>query len=241
VRVVHTRTVSDGSGPSGFVPDAVMIEWKPGPATDPWAQPAGGSAGGRDARLPAMQTGDVLRPGAADASVRRATPADVPAIAAVQTRALRAAYADILDPEVLAELSAGALEPSWTSEVGRRQSPSARHTVLVACSGSTVVAVAAIRPSEEPDADGDDGDLAVLAVDPAHQRAGHGSRLLSAVVAHLRETGVTRLVAWSPATDEARRGFLTSAGMVPDGARRTYETSDGRRVTEVRLSAALAE
>jgi ribosomal protein S18 acetylase RimI-like enzyme len=163
----------------------------------------------------------------------------VPAIAAVQARALRSAYADLLEPEALADLDPAALEPAWDDAV--RRPPSARHRVLVACSGAAVVGFAAVRPSPEPDAEADEAELAVLAVDPAHQRAGHGSRLLSAATSTVRDAGARSLVTWSPALDEARRGFLTSAGMVLDGARRTYATSDGRRVSEVRLAAALSQ
>ena len=173
------------------------------------------------------------------ATVRPARAGDPASIGAIQARAWTMAYGNLLTEQALAALTPQALTPVWERAV--RTPPSPAHAVLVAVGDDLVVGFAAAGPSEDRDAGEHEGQLAVLVVDPAHQRAGHGSRLLSAVVAHLRETGVTRLVAWSPATDEARRGFLTSAGMVPDGARRTYETSDGRRVTEVRLSAALAE
>ena len=42
-----------------------------------------------------LETGDVLAPATADASVRPARPADAAAIGAVQARAWRAAYADV--------------------------------------------------------------------------------------------------------------------------------------------------
>ncbi len=186
-----------------------------------------------------METGDVLRPGAADASVRAARPADAAAVGGVQARAMRSAWGDLLDPAALDALTPQALAPVWEDAI--RTAPSARYAVLVACSGATVVGFAAVRPAGDPDAGEDDGELAVLLVDPLHQRAGHGSRLLSAAVARLRDAGVTRLLAWSPEPDTARTGFLVSAGMVLDGARRTYETDDGRPVSEVRLTAALAE
>lgn len=189
-----------------------------------------------------MQTnagGDALRPGGADASVRRATAADVPAIAAVQARALRAAYADLLDPQALAQLSPAVLHGPWEAAVIRPPTPG--HVVLVACAAGAVVGVAAVAPSPDPDATAADGELTVLVVDPAHHRVGHGSRLLAAAVDLLAGAGAASVRTWTPATDEPRRGFLASAGLAPDGARRIYETSDGRRVSEVRLTASLVE
>lgn len=187
----------------------------------------------------AAATGDALRPTAADASVRRATAADAPAIAAVQTRALRAAYADILEPQALADLSPSAIQGPWREAISRP--PTGEHAVLVACAAGAVVAVAALGPSPDPDATATDGELSVLAVDPAHCRVGHGSRLLAAAVDMLREAGSSSVRAWTPATDEPRRAFLAGAGLAPDGARRIYQTSDGRRVSEVRLVASLLE
>lgn len=183
------------------------------------------------------ETADVLRPPTADASVRPARPADAPAIGAVQARAWRAAYADVLDADALGRLSADDLAQPWHEAVARP--PSARHSVLVACAGSAVVGFAAVAPSGDPDAGPDDGDLVVLAVDPAHRGAGHGSRLLAAGADTLRSAGVTTLRAWVPDDDTALRDFLASAGAAPDGAHRTLVAADGREVGVSRLAASL--
>lgn len=185
-----------------------------------------------------MDTGDVLSPGAADASVRPARPADVAAIGAVQARAWRAAYAEVLGAATLDRLTPEALADGWRDAVTRP--PTSRHAVLVACSGSTVVGFAAVAPSPDPDAGPDDGDLLVLAVDPAHRNAGHGSRLLAASTDTLRSAGVRTLRSWVPDDDAALRDFLASAGARPDGARRAFRTEDGRQVAQSRLSAALS-
>lgn len=150
---------------------------------------------------------------------------------------MRAAWGDLLEPEALAALDAATLAAVWEDAV--RTAPSRWFRLLVACAGSTVVGFAATRPSTDPDTDGTAGEVAVLLVDPLHQRAGHGSRLLAAAVDALSEAGATHLLAWSPEADTARTAFLGSAGMRPDGARRTYATSDGREVAEVRLVGAL--
>jgi GNAT superfamily N-acetyltransferase len=171
---------------------------------------------------------------AADASVRAARPGDVPAIAAVQSRAWRAAYADLLDPETLDGLTPEVLAGPWREAIANPPSP--RHAVLVALANDLVVGFAAAAPSEDADAGADDGELVVLAVDPAHQHAGHGSRLLAAATDHLRDSGLRSVATWTPAGDEPRRAFLAAAGLREDGATRVYEDRD---LTEVRYSAAL--
>jgi GNAT superfamily N-acetyltransferase len=170
----------------------------------------------------------------ATTSVRPARAGDVPAVAAVHARAWRSAYTGLLDPETLAALTPEALAEAWRAAVTRPPSP--RHAVLVAVSDDLVVGFAAVAPSEDGDAGERDGELVALAVDPAHQRAGHGSRLLSAATDHLRESGFTGVTSWTPAADEPRRAFLASAGLRPDGATRSYA---GRELAEVRYAAEL--
>jgi predicted N-acetyltransferase YhbS len=177
-------------------------------------------------------TGDLLRPSAADAAVRPARAGDAPAIGSVQARAWGRAFGAVvgtLDPHALAE--------AWADAVTAPPSP--RHAVLVATAGATVVGFVAIAPASDPDLGPDVGELVVLAVDPAHQGAGHGSRLLSAATATMRDAGVTGVVAWLPLPDAVLQNFLTSAGMVPDGARRTLASPDGSTVTQHRLTASL--
>jgi GNAT superfamily N-acetyltransferase len=149
------------------------------------------------------------------------------------------AYGNLLPEATMAALTPEALLPAWRRAVS--EPPSVRHAVLVAVADDIVVGFAAVGPSDDKDATETDGQLAVLAVDPGHQRAGHGSRLLSAVVAHLRDHGLTALTAWVPEDDLARTAFLSSAGMLPDGARRSYEGPDERPVAEIRFAADIAE
>jgi GNAT superfamily N-acetyltransferase len=148
------------------------------------------------------------------------------------------AYGNLLPEATLEALTPEALLPAWRRAVS--EPPSRKHAVLVAVADDIVVGFAAVGPSEDRDAVETDGQLAVLAVDPLHQRDGHGSRLLSAVVDHLREVGLTALTAWIPEADLARAAFLRSAGMLPDGARRSYEGADQATVVEIRFSADLA-
>ena len=174
---------------------------------------------------------------AAQVSVRPAVPSDAAAIAAVQSRSWRIAYAGLLPEESLAELDPAALTPSWQQAV--TSAAGTAPAVLVASADDILVGFCTAGPSDDADAGATDGLLGVLVVDPAHQRGGHGSRLLAAAADHLGTLGCTRLAAWAPELDYPRRTFLTSAGLQPDGAHRSYLGAEGRPVVELRLAAAL--
>jgi ribosomal protein S18 acetylase RimI-like enzyme len=168
-----------------------------------------------------VETGNVLTPSAADAAVRPGRAGDGAALGAIQARAGGAA----------------ALADAWEEAV--TSPPSRRHAVLVATARGVVVGFVAVAPATDADLGADVGEILVLAVDPAHQRGGHGSRLLSAATSTMRDEGVTGVVAWLPLPDAVLRNFLGEAGMVADGGRRTLAAADGSTVTQLRLTAAL--
>jgi GNAT superfamily N-acetyltransferase len=163
---------------------------------------------------------------------------------AVQARCWRLGYAGVLPAPVLDRLSGSDLAGPWHAAV--TAPPTARHAVLVACAGTTVIGLAALAPSTDADADITDAELVALEVDPAQQRAGHGSRLLAAVVDTARDRGFTAIRAWVAAPDDARRTFLESAGLRTDGARRRLRSAfspdgsaDRAEVAQERWAAAL--
>lgn len=156
--------------------------------------------------------------------VRTATPTDAPTLAAIQLRSWRGAYShlvgDLLDPSQDAEQTA-AITATWRRAITAPPSP--RHAVHVAVGDDLVVGFLAHDEA---------GDIVALAVDPAHQRQGHGSRLLAAAARGALDAGITSLGSWSPEADEARRALLVSAGFRPDGARRELVTGEIRLVEE---------
>ncbi|GAB2683010.1 GNAT family N-acetyltransferase [Thalassiella azotivora] len=199
-----------------------------------------------------METVDVLSPAAADASVRPATRADLPAIGGVHARAWTTTYRELVPAGVLPQITPEAMTGAWAPHLDAAGAP--RHHLIVACTGPTVVGFAAFGP------EGDDGaEVVTLLVDPTHHRRGHASRLLAAGVDLLREDGATHLTCWVPVADEPRRAFLRSAGFGEDGAWRQLATDDapdggtesgadggadeqadgGARLREVRLVASL--
>jgi ribosomal protein S18 acetylase RimI-like enzyme len=162
----------------------------------------------------------------ADRSVRVAWADDAAAIGAVQARAWRRSYADLLPVAVLGEIDADAFAAVWRQAIVRP--PTARHRVLVALERNTVVGFVATAPSEDADAGPGDGEMVAFHVDPDALGAGHGSRLLAAVVDTMRADGFDHARVWLVDGDDAVRGFLESAGWAADGARRELDvTGDG--------------
>lgn len=175
----------------------------------------------------------------ADASVRLARPADAPAVGVVQAAVWVLAYGDLLPPDALEDLQPPAFARVWRESL--EHPPSSRHRLLVACAGEQVVGMAAIGPSEDPDAGTDDAELLVLGVHPGAREQGHGSRLVNAAVDTARGGGATALRAWVPDPAVAVRRFLTAAGLEPDGAFRDRVVGPGESdvLRELRLSTAI--
>jgi L-amino acid N-acyltransferase YncA len=178
----------------------------------------------------------------ADVSVRPARDRDVPEIARIQVQTWRAAYAQLLPATVLARATEERARTEWAAAVASPPSPA--HRVLVAQEQDQVVGFVAFGPADP--ADGDDpaavgaGQVHALLVEPRWGRRGHGSRLLAAVVDHLRADGTDRALAWVADGDVASARFYASAGWEPDGYVRTLEDA-GRTLRESRLHVSLAE
>lgn len=178
----------------------------------------------------------------ADVSARVAWSDDAPAIAAVQVRAWRTTYADLLPADVLTSLDPEQIAATWAQSLGRPTD--ARHRVLVALERNLVTGFVVTGPGADPDCDPvATGELTDLTVDPHKRGAGHGSRLLQAAADTLVADRFTRAITWLPAADDELRGFLTAAGWAPDGAHRTLDLlGDGSTtVKQVRLHSALVD
>ena len=176
------------------------------------------------------------------AGVRAAYPGDVDAVTDIQIRAWREGYADVLPAPALEELTSPEATTLWRERWAEAVSapPSPRHRLLVAVDEGVITGFAAHAPAGDPDQDAaTTGELLTLLVDPARQRAGHGSRLLAATVDHMRDDGCTTAVTWVFAAADVLRTFLVSAGWAPDGAHSKGEM--GEPVAMVRLHTGIAD
>jgi len=172
----------------------------------------------------------------AETSVRLALPAEANEIGEIQVAAWRSAYAGLLPADVLADLNPAQFAAQWRAAL--LAPGEARNRVMVALAGRTLVGFAAITPSDDPDADPQrDAVIAELAVQPDATRAGHGSRLLNAVVDTIRADGFSRLTVWVNSTDDVLRAFYTEAGWAPDGAHRELDLygDESVRIKQIRL------
>ncbi|MFI7060846.1 GNAT family N-acetyltransferase [Kribbella sp. NPDC050124] len=172
----------------------------------------------------------------AETSVRLALPAEANEIGEIQVASWRASYAGLLPVDVLADLNPAQFAAQWRAAL--IAPGEARNRVMVALAGRTLVGFAAITPSDDPDADPQrDALIAELAIKPEATRAGHGSRLLNAVVDTVRADGFGRVTVWVNSTDDVLRAFYTEAGWGPDGAHRELDLygDESVRIKQIRL------
>jgi GNAT superfamily N-acetyltransferase len=174
----------------------------------------------------------------ADVSARLAWPDDATSIVRVQLASWRENYAALIPADVLDELDPQELAERWTTTISSPKD--ARMRVLVALERADVRGFALVHPSYDPDSDQvADGEVGEFVIDPAHQRAGHGSRLLQAAMDTLQADKFTRAVWWVNSTDDVLRAFVTESGWQPDGAHRELATETGTILKQVRLHTSL--
>ena len=143
--------------------------------------------------------------------IRRATPADAPAIAAVQARTWRHAFADIVDPERMPNVEDQA--PRWVAhlEVGGE--------VHVWDQDGRVVGFATAGPDRDHTGV---GELYAIYVDPPAQGAGVGSALLAAAEQSLRGAGHREAILWTFEANGLARAFYERHGWKDDGGREEH-------------------
>lgn len=173
----------------------------------------------------------------ADVSARLAWPDDAASIVRVQLASWRSN--PLIPAEALDALDPGELTERWAALVSSPKD--ARMRVLVALERADVRGFALVHPSYDPDSDQvADGEIGEFAIDPDHQRAGHGSRLLQASIDTLEADKFTRALWWIASTDDVLRSYVTESGWEPDGAHRELEGDSGATVKQIRLHTALA-
>jgi ribosomal protein S18 acetylase RimI-like enzyme len=126
--------------------------------------------------------------------IRRATPADAPAIAAVQARAWRHAYADIVEPERMPDPTERELR--WRERLAERAE------VYVFDQDGQVAGFAALDRCE----------LRAIYVDPPAQGAGVGTALLATAERALRAAGHREAFLWVFEANGLARAFYERHG-----------------------------
>lgn len=167
----------------------------------------------------------------ADVSVRPSLPEDAPSLGEIQLAAWR--NADLLPAGVLEGADAQVFSRAWNEAIVNP--PSAKHRMLTACEGPSVVGFAALAPADE-----NTGEIVALEVHPDFLRKGHGSRLLAACTDLLKSTGASHVRTWVISADSERAAFLTAAGLAPLGVRRRLDVQ-GTEVVEEAYGAQFPE
>jgi GNAT superfamily N-acetyltransferase len=167
-------------------------------------------------------------------TIRRALPTDARAIAEVQVGTWRAAYAGLIDEEVLAGLSVDERARQFRAWLGGTMS--ARHFVAEDA-GAIVGFCTVATPARDTSLGVRVAEIAAIYVVPDRWREGIGTALVDATTASLRDDGYTAVVLWTLRANERAAGFYAARGFAPDGAQR-HAAAHAR--DEVRYRASLA-
>ena len=168
--------------------------------------------------------------------IRPATADDEPIITQIRRETWLAAYAQIIDPEIIERVTAprdgaSATPPPDRTSLVAVASPGAGIAgadVIVGYASfgpeRTVAAVASVGSGTPPGAlspaglAGETGELYALYVAPAHWSTGAGRALTDAALDGLRAAGYRRVVLWTLIENARARRFYAKAGFAPDGA-----------------------
>jgi GNAT superfamily N-acetyltransferase len=144
----------------------------------------------------------------AEIAVRIAEAGDAEAIASIHSSAWRAAFTFLPAP-FLEAMSPSAVVGKWEGSL--RDST----TSMVVATSDDVVAFLQLR------ADGDDGEVMALYVDPARWDEGIGSTLLAFGEAWLVSQGVGSALLWTARDSQQARSFYERRGWVASGDEQT--------------------
>ncbi|WP_435299839.1 GNAT family N-acetyltransferase [Timonella sp. A28] len=164
----------------------------------------------------------------ADVSVRPAIAQDAPHIARIQNESWTATLPHIFGPESPLAVDVESVQQQWLDAIVRP--PSAEYGLFTALSGGDIVGFCAVAPQT----------IIALEVTAAHQKQGHGSRLLTAAVDTLQRNGATQVTVWIPETAAAKQAFYASAGLAQDGRVRQLNVDSDTTLVEERWHAELA-
>jgi len=144
------------------------------------------------------------------ADLRRATPADAPALAALHLSVWRETYRDLAPAAAFARLDLPHRLRGWEAALARPE----QAAWLAEAGGQALGLVAAAPPSDPVRAviEGPAGEIRHLYVAPAARRQGLGQRLLDAAFAALAAQGCTTAALGVVQQNTAARRFYASAG-----------------------------
>jgi GNAT superfamily N-acetyltransferase len=145
--------------------------------------------------------------------LRRATPEDAAALAAVEVTSWRSAYRGLMPDAFLEGLSEEELTTGWRANLLKHRTEG-RKRVLVAVRAAGVIGF--VRVGLAWDA-GEVGLVYLLYVLPEYWNCGVGTALMRAAIDELRDLGVSEAVLWVLRENQRARTFYEGLGWRPDG------------------------
>lgn len=169
--------------------------------------------------------------------LRRAEPADAPAVAEVHVRTWKTAYPGLIPQDYLDALRPEDRLGQWEDAIGSWAWPA----VVVAEDDDGLVGFTSFGPSRDADADpAEVGEVQTVYLDPGHWGRGDGAVLLDAAIDGLRRAGFRRATLWVLDTNARARGFYEHLGWRADGATMLHDWG-AFVATDVRYARALAD
>jgi GNAT superfamily N-acetyltransferase len=163
-------------------------------------------------------------------------PADAAGVAAVHLATRRSAYADLVPPALLAQMSAAKLQQWWQRRLATTPQP---YLMLVAISDPRhreVQGFAHVGPADDQDV----GELYAIHVHPHAQGLGLGGRLLAAAVGELAGLGYRRARLWVLEGNHNARSFYEHHGWRQVTGAHREEDLEGALVAEVAYDCTLS-
>ncbi len=165
-----------------------------------------------------------------NATIRRATPADVDAIATMHLASWLAAYRGLVSDEYLDGVTHDNRVDRWARTFGPEEVEATETTLAV--EGTRILGLCSFGPRVEPRAT-TVGEIYSLHVDPNVWRQGIGRLLLDDALLRLQTRGFTRVVLWVLRDNENARRFYAARGWLVTGEERDEDRA-GNRIPETR-------
>jgi RimJ/RimL family protein N-acetyltransferase len=160
--------------------------------------------------------------------VRRALPADAPAIAEIHVRSWQAAYRGLIPDEVLDGLSVADRQAMWDELIAR-----AGAVFVAERDGQLSGFCAVTEPSRDDDVGPQVAEIGAIYVDPDAWRSGSGTALVEAALAGLRLGDWRAVTLWVLAENQPALHFYARFGFAPDGTEKFYEPSGAKGIRMV--------
>ncbi len=165
-------------------------------------------------------------------TVRAATLADAPKLAAIHVAAWRAAYADHMPAAFLAGLSVEERAAMWQRSLSE---PSPRAVAVSLDEAGNPVAWCVCGPSRDEDANGTaTAELIAINVHPSAWRKGHGKALCQWTLAHARRQHWSSITLWVLRGNGRARAFYEKLGFEADGTEKQDVQRLGFVLDEIR-------